>query len=153
MEVQFSSDFVISQQHMDAAMKFGDEVGNTSEINKYIVAFVRKLLLQREKLDKNILKNYLDSEVSNFWVKVLSSLEDKNRKLINIQSGSLILILFCPTRKSRLQLQEENWKTEIQNNMSELLNLLGNLNRLVNFTVADLFHSGAIMCQHNICLF
>ena len=125
MDIQTDPDLIIPREHMDAAIKFGVEQIGTTDVKKYIVAIMRKLLLQRAKVDQNILENYLSPEVLKQWEEVLSTLEDKNRKLINIQSGSLIFLLFCPTRKSRLQLQEENWRLETQNKMTELLKLLG----------------------------
>ena len=86
---------------------------------------MRKLLLQREKLDNKVLENYLKIEIVKQWRQVLSFLENKERKLINIQSGSLIFLMFCPTRKSRLQLQDETWKGEIEMEISKLAKLLG----------------------------
>ena len=93
---------------MDAAIKFGVEKIDGTDVLKYIVAFMRKLLLQRVKVDKNVLENYLSPAVAKQCQEMLSTLEDKNRKLINIQSGSLIFLLFCPTRMSKLQVQDEN---------------------------------------------
>ena len=86
---------------------------------------MKKLLLQRNKLDTKVLENYLKIEIVKQWRQVLSFLEDKDRKLINIQSGSLVFLMFCPRRESRLQLQDESWKWEIQMEISKLTKLLG----------------------------
>ena len=126
IEVQSDPNAVISQEHRDAAIKFGIEKTDASDINKYAVAFIKKLLLQRAKVDQNLLGNYLSPEVVKQWQEMLSSLERKNRKLINIQTGSVVFTLLCPTRKSRLQFQDENWRIEIQTKIVELLKLLGN---------------------------
>ena len=125
MDIQCDSDFIIAQENMNAAIRFGVEQIDGTDVKKNILAFMRKLLLQRAKVDQNVLENYLSPAVAKQWQEILSTLEDKNRKLINIQSGSLILTLFCPTRMSRLQLQEENWMIQIQSKMAELLKLMG----------------------------
>ena len=125
LQIDIQSDSVISQQHIDAAIKFGVKKVDALDINKYVVAFLRKLLLQKEKHKEHLLENYLNREIEKRWQEVLSSLEDTNRMLMNIESGSFIFTLFCPTRESRLQLQDENWKDEIQNKLTDLLRLLG----------------------------
>ena len=127
MDIQSDSGFILPQEHLDAAIKFGVEQIDATDVQKYIVAFVRKLLLQREKLDKEVLKNYLKPAITKQLSEVFSILEDKNRKLINVQNGSVIFTLLCPTKLSRLQLQDENWRIKIQNKMTELLKLLGKL--------------------------
>ena len=95
------------------------------DVTKYVVAFLRNYLLQREKIDNKLLTNYLNRETIKQWQEVLSSLEDTNRKLVSIQSGSVVFTLFCPTRESRLQLQDENLRIKIQKKMPELLKVLG----------------------------
>ena len=126
IEVQSDPNSVISQEHLDTAIKFGIEKTDPSDTNKYVVAFIKKFLLQRVKIDQNLLDDYLSPEVVKQWQEVLSSLEERNRKLINIQSGSLVFTLFCPTRESRLELQDGNWRIEIQAKIVELLKHLGN---------------------------
>ena len=123
--MQYDSDTVIPPKQMDAAIKFGVEQIDATDVQKYIVAFMRKLLLQREKINKDMLNNYLIPAITKQWQEVLSSLEYTNRKLINIQSGSVVFTLYCPTQKSILQLQDENWRIGIQEKMAELLKLLG----------------------------
>ena len=86
---------------------------------------MRKLFLQREKLDKDVLKNYLNPAITKKLSEVFSGLEDKNRKLIKVESGSLIFTLLCPTKMPRLQLHDENWRNGIQEKMAELLKLVG----------------------------
>ena len=116
---------VIPQQHLDTAIKLGIQKIDAVDVTKYVVAFLRHFLLQREKIDNKLLANYLNRETIKRWQEVLSSLEDTNRKLVSIQSGSVVFTLFCPTRESRLQLKDENWRTEIQKKMTELLEVLG----------------------------
>ena len=103
----------------------GIEKMNSTDINKYVVAFLRKLLLQREKLEKRMLENYLIPMIAKQWQEVLSSLEETNRKVINIESGSLMVTLFCPTIESRLQLRDETWRIAVQQKTAKLLQMLG----------------------------
>ena len=125
LQIDIQSDSVLSQQHLDVAIKCGLAKEDALDVNKYVVVFLRKLLLQREKHNEHLLENYLNREIDKRWQEVLSSLEERNRKLINVQSGSFILTLFCPTRESRLQLHDGIWKDEIQAKLTDLLKLLG----------------------------
>ena len=116
---------VIPQEHLDTAINLGIQEIDAVDVKKYVVAFLRNFLLQREKIDNKLLANYLNRETIKLWQEVLSSLEDTNRKLVSIQSGSVVFTLFCPTRESRLQLEDETWRIEIQKKMAELLKVLG----------------------------
>ena len=86
IEIQSDPNAVISQEHLDAAIKFGIEKTDASDINRYAVAFIKKLLLQRAKVDQNLLGNCLSPEVVKQCQEMLSSLEGKNRKLIQQRS-------------------------------------------------------------------
>ena len=123
MEIQ--TDSVISEHNVKTAIQFGVKLSNVMDAKKYIIAFLKKLLLQREKIDKNLLEAQLDPTITKLWQEVLSSLEDTNRKLVNIQSGSLIFTLFCPTNTSLQQLQDEKWRIKLQEKVDSLLNALG----------------------------
>ena len=125
IEIQCDSNSATQQKNLETAIKFGVEKEDALDKKKYVVAFLRKLLLQKEKTNEHLLENYLNREIDKQWQEVLSRLEDTNRKLINIESGSFILTLFCPTQESRLQLQDETWKDEIQTKLTDLLRLLG----------------------------
>ena len=123
MEIQ--TDSVISEQTVKTAITFGVDIANPVDAKKYIIAFLKKLLLQRQKIDKNLLEAQLNPTIATLWQEVLSSLEETNRKLVNIQSGSLIFTLFCPTNTSLQQLQDEKWKIKPQEKVDSLLNALG----------------------------
>ena len=125
MDIQFDSDFLIPQKHLDAAIKFGVEPIDAADVKKYIVAFMRKLLLHREKIDKDVLNNYLSPAITKQLSELFFILEERSRKLINIQSGSLVFTLLCPTKLSRLQLQDKKWRLETQKKLAELLQLFG----------------------------
>ena len=103
IKLQSDPNSVISREHLDAAIKFGNEKIDASDTNKYLVAFIKKLLLQRVKIGENLLGDYLSQRVVKQWQEVFFSLEERNRKLINNASGSFIFTLLCPTRKFRLQ--------------------------------------------------
>ena len=124
-EMEIQTDSTISEQNMETAIQFGVEISNPIDTKKYIIAFLKKLLLQSEKIDKNLLETQLDPTITKLWQEVLSSLEDTNRKLVNIQSGSLIFTLFCPTNTSLQQLQDEKWRIKLQEKVDSLLNALG----------------------------
>ena len=94
-------------------------------MRKYIIAFLKRLLLHREKVDRNLFQSYLNPEIAELWQEALFSLEDKNRKLVNIQSGSLVFVLFSPTKNAMLQLQDAKWIIELQEKVNKLLNALG----------------------------
>ena len=106
MEIETNS--IISQQQIKDAIQFGAESSNVPQMDakEYAIAFMKRLLLQNEKVNKNLLEAHLNPVIATLWQEVISSLEDNNRKLINIQSGSLIFKLFCPTGDSLQQLQE-----------------------------------------------
>ena len=147
LDILSDPEFIVAEEHMDAAIKFGVEEIDATDVKKYIVAFLRKLLLQREKLDKGVLNNYLNPVITKQLSEVFSILEDENRKLINIQSGSLLFTLLCPTKMSRLQLQDENWRIEIQNKIAKLLRLLGKfyLAEMKNLWINVLFCFGSFL--------
>ena len=115
----------VSEEHVEAAIKFGIKSADVNDTKKYIIAFLKRLLLQREKLEKNLLDAHLNTMIAKLWQEVLSSLEDTNRKVVNVQSGSLIFTLFCPTGQSLLQLQNERWRIGLQGKVDKLLNALG----------------------------
>ena len=123
METETNS--VVSEEHKKEAIKFDIQPSDLPDTKKYIIAFLSRLLLHREKVDKNLFTAHLNPTVANLWQEVLSSLEDNNRKLINIQSGSLIFTLFCPTNNSIQQIRNEKWKSELQEKMNKLLKALG----------------------------
>ena len=125
--MDIETDSIISEEHIKKATEFGIEwsVLPKMDVKQYTIAFMKRLLLQNEKLKKNLLEVYLNPEVTKLWQEVLFSLENTNRKLINISSGSLILTLFCPTYNSLQQLQDEKWRIDLQAKVEKLLKALG----------------------------
>ena len=127
----------MSQEQADAAIEFGVELPDGQTDTKlYILAFLQKLLHQRQKIDLGLLDNYLKSAIVKVWKEVLSILEERNRKVLHIQSGSLVFTLFCPTQESSSQLQDDTWiKTAIQK-LEELIYTFGKwMNISLNITI------------------
>ena len=125
MEIETHS--VTSEDQLKASIPFGIESSALKNTQNYIVAFLKKLLLCKEKIGKNALEVHLNPVIIKSWQDVLSSLEDKNRKLVNIQSGTPVFTLFCPTDNSLRQLQDEKWRIELQEKVDKLLHKLGRI--------------------------
>ena len=123
MEIETHS--VTSEDQLKVSIPFGIESSELKNTQNYIVVFLKKLLLYKEKIGKIILEVHLNPVIIKLWQEVLSSLEDTNRKLINIQSGSLVFTLLCPTVNSLQQLQDVKWTIELQEKVDKLLHKLG----------------------------
>ena len=122
------SNSVVAQEHIDAAVMFDVDSGNLSdpvEAKKYLLAFIQKLLLQREKLNLELLTDYIHSRTLSLWKEVLSTLENSNRKLLCVQSGSLIFTLFCPTIRSAQELKDDSWIKTLSQKMQQFANNIG----------------------------
>ena len=128
LEVKLDSDSDVTQEQMDIAIKFGVDLSNLSapvDEEKYVLTFIHKLLLQREKIDRGQLTGYLQSGIATLWQEVLSALENSNRKLVDVQSGSLTFSLFCPTISSAQELRDESWIKILTQKMEQLLHKIG----------------------------
>ena len=78
LEVEVEGSSGVPEESVAAAAQFGMNIGDKSDkINaqKYIIAFFQKLLLQREKLNQNLLVQHLKPEIIKLWQQVLSRLE------------------------------------------------------------------------------
>ena len=128
LTVELDSVSVVDQERINTSVKFGIDLSNLSapvETKKYVLAFIHKLLLQKEKIDLGRLTDYLQSSVVTTWQAVLSTLEDSNRKLLDVQSGSIIFTLFCPTINSARELRDESWIRTLTQKMEHLLHTIG----------------------------
>ena len=128
MEVELDSDSVVAQEHIDTAIKFGidrNDLGNPIDAKKYVLAFIRKLLLQREKLNLSIQLDYLQSDIVTLWLEVLSMLENHGRKVVGVQSGSLIFTLFCPNINSKSELGDYSWIKSLTLKMEKFVKKIG----------------------------
>ena len=123
MEIETNS--IVSEEHINEAKKFGVDPSDAVDTKKYIIAFLKRLLLYREKIQKNLLEAHLNPVIATLWQEVLSCLKERNRKLVDVQSGSLVFKLFCPTDISLQQIHDEIWKIELQCKVDKLLDALG----------------------------
>ena len=128
IKVELDSESVIAQEHIDTAVKLGVHLSNLSdpvEAKKYVLLFIHKLLFQKEKIDFGQLTDYLKSSVVTTWQAVLSTLEDSNRKLLGVQSGSIIFKVFCPSFSSAQELQDDSWIKTLTQKMEQLFQKIG----------------------------
>ena len=128
LKVELDSDPVVAQEHIDAAIKFDIDLSSADALNdtkKYVLAFIRKVLLQREKLDHGLLTDYMESDIVSLWQEVLSTLENSNRKLLDVQIGSLIFTLFCPTMSSSQELTNDSWIQTLLLKMESFVRKIG----------------------------
>ena len=126
--MELDSDSVVDQEHISTAYKLGINLGDLRspiEAENFALAFIRKLLQQRDKIDHGLLKEYCKSDIVAAWQEVLSALENSNRKLVAVQSGSLVLMLFCPTIDSAQQLNHKSWIESVTSTMENLMKKLG----------------------------
>ena len=138
MEVELDSDSVVTQEHIDSAARFGihlDNSNNLIDAKKYVLAFIQKLLLQREKLEMGLLSEYLQSGIAKLWQEVLSILENSNRKLVDVKSGSLVFTLFCPTLHSSQDLTDDSWIKSLTQKMEQMVKEMGENNTFVSSVV------------------
>ena len=128
LKVELDSDSVVAQDRIDLAVRFGVDLSNLTtpvEAKKYVLAFIHKLLLQREKLDTGLLTDYIESGIGTLWKEVMFALESSNRKLLSVQDGSLIFTLFCPTISSAFELKDESWIKAFILKMEQFLKEIG----------------------------
>ena len=124
--MQLDTDTDIPPQAISTARKFGVELGDQpSEPKNYVIAFLKQLLIQREKLEHGVLNEYLKPDTPWWWKKLLLSLEEQHRKLLKVETGSVIFTLFCPTEQSFTQLKDGGWFARVINSFQGLLESLG----------------------------
>ena len=132
--MELDTDAVVTQDHNDAGVRFGIHLGHKDtpiDAKKYVLAFIQKLLLQREKLERGLLTDYLQSGIATMWKEVLSLLENSNRKLVDIQSGSLAFTLFCPTNSSAQELKDDSWIRTFNQKIEQLMKEIGENDKFV----------------------
>ena len=126
--MELNSDSVVAQEDINRAITFGVHLGSKDtpiDAEKYVLVFIQKLLLQREKIDLGLLTDYLHSSITSSWQEVLSTLENSNRKLLGVLSGSLIFTLFCPTISSIQELQDDTWLKILTQRLEQLVKNIG----------------------------
>ena len=123
MDIETNS--VVSEENIKSAIKFGIDSSDLTDTKEYTIAFLKRLLVQRKKVDMNLLETHLNPQINKLWQEVLSSLDERNRKMISIRNGSLIFTLFCPTSDSLKEIQNSKWRIKVQGKVDKLLNALG----------------------------
>ena len=129
IEMHSNSNSTISEETFEMARNFGIHLHEKDKenIEGFVIAFLTKLLHQREKIDLGLLDKELPESVKNRWQGVLSILEDKNRRVPDLRSGSLNFTLFCPSETSDRQLRDQQWKDEIQDSLRVLFDEIGTI--------------------------
>ena len=126
LAIQLDIDTEVPQEAIDRARRFGVELGEQpNEPKSYVIAFLKQLLLQREKLKHGVLDQYLNPNIPRWWQNLLSSLEEKDRRLLKVETGSIIFTLFCPTEESFVQLKDKSWFSRVAKIVQEVLRSLG----------------------------
>ena len=126
--MEFHSGYRLFQGHISTDADAGaglSNLGNPNEAKKYVLTLVRKLLLQREKRDVGIQLDDLQSDIVSLWLEVLSMLENHERKVVGVQSGSLIFTLFCPTITSKRELRNVSWIKSLTSKMENFVKKIG----------------------------
>ena len=126
MELELETTSSVSEEQFDTALRFGVNLEQDStDVKKYIVAFLQALVVQRLKIKLGVLDEYIQAAVKVQWKELLSILQDRGRQLVNVQSGSLFLTLFCPTTSSIEQLQNEVWRKKLTEGLKNLFTTTG----------------------------
>ena len=129
INIHYDSNSMISKDSIETASKFGVHFHEEDKknIQAFITAFLTRLLHLREKIDLRLLDKELPDPVRDNWERVLSFLEDKNRRVLDFREGSLIFLLFCPTADSFGQLKGQQWQNEFQNTLLLFLTEIGKI--------------------------
>ena len=123
-----SGNETVAREHVDAAVNLGVPIENASDpisTQAYIVAYFHYLVCQREKLSLSLLAEHIKPTVEEMWQEVLSYLEDRRRRVVDVESGSLVFTLFCPTSEASDQLRDDLWIEELQERLLALMKFLG----------------------------
>ena len=79
----------VSPEAIEAAVQFGVQIqreDKSIDAKTYVVAFFKKLLLQREKIDRGLLVEQIKPKIALLWQEVLSTLGERRRTLLDIQN-------------------------------------------------------------------
>ena len=118
----------VAREEVDTAVHLGVPIENPADpvsTQAYIVAYFHYLVCQREKLSLTLLAEHINPAVAEMWQEVLSYLEDRRRRVVDVQSGSLVFTLFCPTRGASDQLRDDMWRQELRERLLALVRFLG----------------------------
>ena len=127
LKIELDLSAMLLPQGLNLALDLGVDTGDSypPTANTFLVAFLTKLLYQREKIELGLLDDKLPVAVQTSWRESLTILEDKSRKVIRIRDGSVIFGLFCPLKASCDQLQDRMWITRLRRSILTLFELIG----------------------------
>ena len=79
IDIDYDSSSAISEKSFETARKFGVHLHEKDKenIQPFVIAFLTRLLHQREKIKQRLLDEKLPASVKDSWETVLSLLEDK----------------------------------------------------------------------------
>ena len=117
----------ISEDGRQQALALEVDVDNITHSDKFVALFIAKVLQQREKINLNLLDDILKPETKKSWLEVLESIEMRDRRLVDVSSGSVVLQIFCPTPESKLQLADAEWVANLEDAVTNLLHSIGKL--------------------------
>ena len=129
IRVEADEDATVLQRGIQLANRFNmyceDNMVQMLDAQYFVASFLLNLLHHREKIQQNQLDHILPKEVKDAWYQLLKILEDRDRTLVNVQQGSILLTLFCPSPSAFQQIQNDEWIDSIRKYLNQLLNTIG----------------------------
>ncbi len=99
----------VSEEAKQTAQKLHitlQEIEDKPNDEAYIAALLEYFMLQSDKIAQGLMDEHLPNEVREVWEELLALLERRNRKLVKVERGSIILQLYCPTQAAVDDLEE-----------------------------------------------
>ncbi len=124
-----SPNFSISEKAKRTANKLHirlQEIKDEPNDEVYITAFLEYFMLQSDKIAHGLLDEHLPPEVREVWEELLGLLERRNRKLVQVERGSIILQLYCPTQAAMDDLEDVIYSVHFNETITKFYEALGN---------------------------
>ncbi len=102
MKLEFTSPAKVNEVAKEIAKKLHIKM----ETEDNISAFVAHILYLHPKIVLGLLDSFLPADVEEAWVQLVSLLEENDRKMIGVDSGSLVFNVYCPTTEARELLKQ-----------------------------------------------
>ena len=67
LRMEIETDSVLSEEHVKAAIEFGLDPSDVADTKKYLIGFIKRLLLHREKVEKNLLEAKLNPVIAKLY--------------------------------------------------------------------------------------
>ena len=153
VEIHLIADSVSSEQVEDAIRSGIQLPLDTKEAKKYAATYFQTLLNCFHSGNNDSISR----EVSQSWDEVLRCLEETSRKVVAVSDeDDIIFSLYCPTRASLRELQDDDWTNELTRELDEILKLLGTsvfdfFSKLAEFTAhCQLANDWTCFARHNL---